>query len=59
MYDCLDDMLVLELLTDGQKESDGNSTCDSEIHAMLGSHWSLRRQTVGEGIRAEQRVGHR
>lgn len=58
MYDCLDDMLVLELLTDGQKESDGNSTCDSEIN-ILRSHWSLQQANCGVGTTAEQRVGHR
>lgn len=56
MYDCLDDTLVQELLTDGQKESDGDSNCDSETHSILCSYWSLQKAKCREGISAEQRV---
>lgn len=57
MYDCLDDTLVQELLTDGQKESDGDSNCDSETHSILCSYWSLQKAKCREGIAAEQREG--
>lgn len=51
-------MFVLELLIDGHKESDGNFTCDSEMHATLRSHWSLQKTDCRGWITAEQRVGH-